>query len=390
MIFICNIETMTKIEINKNRILHLLASYRMSAEGLLSLLNEGRKKLLKTNDVINDTISLSVLKQVDKVFDRGLAYYQDFSSVSSSRDTSIFFRKVNFAADLNFESMRIVHKFEQQKFLLDGFAALTEMDLKVNVKRFEISDNAKIAAESVRSLFMPDKMPKTSRDLLKAMISACSDNKIFVFEFIETWNKKNKVNIDGFFLNPNMIVLKRQKSYKRELFTLAHEIGHCLLGVEEVEPLDLANIDVDSQSNVERWCNDFAFYLIAGEDAKTIDNIAYVGPENDYCHDFAKIISDRTFISRLAIYTRFLINKKVSPSNYVAIKSDLIEQYNIRIQNEKEKLNNKNSHPSPPKPILSPLYVETIQMALFKGIISETQFCKYLNVKPSKMEKYLW
>jgi Zn-dependent peptidase ImmA (M78 family) len=362
----------------------------MSAEGLLSLLNEGRKKLLKRNDVICDTISLSVLKQVDKVFERGLAYYQDFSDISSSHDTSIFFRKKYFATDLNFESMRIVHKFEQQKFLVDGFAALAEMDMRVSVKRFEITDDAKVAAETVRSLFMPKKRPKTSRDLLKAMISACADNKIIVFEFIESWNKKSKTNIDGFYLNPNMIVLKRQKSYKREIFTLAHEIGHCLLGAEEVEHLDLVNIDFNSLSNVEHWCNDFAFYLIAGDDAKLIDSITSVGPENDYCYDMTVEISNRTFISRLAIYTRFLIDRKVSPSNYAAIKADLIEQYNLRVQKEKETLSDNNSQPSTPKPILSPLFIETMQMALFKGIISETQFCKYLNVKPSKMEKYLW
>lgn len=381
---------MTKIEINKYRIQHLLESYRMTADGLLSLLNKGYKKPLKTDDVICNTIALSVLKRIDNVFDRGLAYYQDFSEISNSRDTSIFFRKDNFAADLNLESIRIVHKFEQQKFLLDGFAALTEMQIKVNIKRFEITDNAKEAAKSVRNLFMSKNKTKTSKELLKAMIEACANNNIIVFEFIETWNKKLRANIDGFYLNPNMIVLKRQKSYKRELFTLAHEIGHCLLGVEEVEPLDLASIDIKLLSNVERWCNDFAFYLLIGNDAEIIDNITNVGPENDYCHDLAKQISDRTFISRLAIYTRFLLDGKVSPTDYITIKADLIEQYNLRIKKDKETLKYKDAHTMAPKPIMSPLHIETVQMALFKGIITETQFCKYLNVKPSKIEKYLW
>ncbi len=381
---------MVKIEINKNRILHLLASYRMSVDGLLSILNEGRKKSLKEENVICDTIALPVLKRVDEFFEKGLSYYQDFSVISNSRDSSIFFRKDSFAIDLNLESRRIVHKFEQQKFLLEGFASLTKMNIQVNVKRFEITDNPKVAAESVRNLFMPDKTPKTSRDLLKAMISACANNNIFVFEFIETWNKKHKANIDGFYLNPNLIVLKRQKSYKRELFTLAHEIGHCLLGAEEIEPLDLVNIDINTLSDIEHWCNDFAFYLLAGDEAEKIDSITSVGPENDYCHDLAEEISKRTFISRLAIYTRFLIDKKVSPLNYFSIKADLIDQYNKHIKEEKETLKDKDSHPAPPKPIMSPLYLETMQMALFKGVISETQFCKYLNVNPSKMEKYLW
>ncbi len=381
---------MTKIEINKNRIIELLASYRMTADDLLSLLNNGRQKLLKLDDVICDAITLPVLKRVDQIFDRGLTYYQDFSERSFSSETSVFFRKENFATDLNLESMRLVHKFEQQKFLLDGFVTLTKMNMKVDIKRFDISDNATEVAKSVRNLFMPEKTPSTSRGLLKAMIDACANNKIYVFEFIETWNKKDRANIDGFYLNPNMIVFKRQKSYKRELFTLAHEIGHCLLGAEEVEPLDFVDFDISKLSNIERWCNDFAFYLLAGSDANLIDSIPFVGPQNDYCHDLVEEISKRTFISKLAIYTRFLIDNKVSPANYIAIKSDLMEQYNLRKQKEKEDYKDSNTHPAPPKPIMSPLYIETIQMALYKGLISEPQVCKYLNVKPSNLEKFIW
>jgi Zn-dependent peptidase ImmA (M78 family) len=42
----------------------------------------------------------------------------------------------------------------------------------------------------------------------------------------ETHNKKEKANISVFYLSPNVIVLKRnQKFLKREIFTLAHELG---------------------------------------------------------------------------------------------------------------------------------------------------------------------
>ncbi len=380
---------MEKIEINKNRILHLLASYRMSVVDLLSILNEGRKKILGEKDIINDLIALPVLKQIDKVFEKGLNYYQDFSEIANSGNASIFFRKDNFATQLNFESIRLVHKFEQQKRLIDGLAVLSEMNLQVSLTRYKLTDNAKSVAQSVRGLFMPAKTPKTSRMLLKEMIAACANNNIFVFEFIETWNKKNKANIDGFYLNPNMIVLKRQKSYKRELFTLAHEIGHCLLGAEEVEPLDLANINVCDLNEVEHWCNDFAFYLITGELANLIDNIKFVSSDDDYYHDLVSEISKSTFISRLAIYTQLLIHGKVRFSIYSNIKADLMDQYNSRVQKEKENNANKEGHAVTPKPIMSPLYLETMQMALYNGVISETQFCEFLNVKSTMIEKYL-
>ncbi|MFX4971243.1 ImmA/IrrE family metallo-endopeptidase, partial [Acinetobacter baumannii] len=65
---------------------------------------------------------------------------------------------------------------------------------------------------------------------MKNFISKFAENNILVFEFIETHNKKEKANINGFYLTPNVIVLKRnQKSFSREIFTLAHELGHYLL-----------------------------------------------------------------------------------------------------------------------------------------------------------------
>lgn len=49
-----------------------------------------------------------------------------------------------------------------------------------------------------------------------------------------------------------MIVLKHHKHYKREIFTLAHELGHCLLGIEEVESVDMMDISAQtSYSDVE-------------------------------------------------------------------------------------------------------------------------------------------
>lgn len=132
------------------------------------------------------------------------------------------------------------------------------------------------------------------------MIEKIADHGIFVFEYIETWNKKEKTNIDGFYLKPNVIVLKHHKHYKREIFTLAHELGHCLLGIEEVESVDMMDISAQtSYSDVERWCNDFAYQFIMGQEAETLANIACVDSRNDYCIDLFKAISARTHISVL-------------------------------------------------------------------------------------------
>lgn len=73
----------------------------------------------------------------------------------------------------------------------------------------------------------------------------------------------------GFFIKPNFIVLKKQNSRKREIFTLAHELGHYLLNNENIDE----NTFVQNPNNEESWCNQFAFALLLGESLSEIQNI---------------------------------------------------------------------------------------------------------------------
>ena len=40
-----------------------------------------------------------------------------------------------------------------------------------------------------------------------------------------------------------------------------------------------------------------------------------------------------------------------------------------------------------PKPIISKLYLETMQYAYFKGIVSEAAFCQHLHISVSEAER---
>ena len=82
-----------------------------------------------------------------------------------------------------------------------------------------------------------------------------------------------------------------------------------------------------------------SFYqFIMGQEAETLANIASIDTGNDYCIDLFKAISARTHISRLALYTRMYIDKKISYSNYSNVKNELAEEY--RRREEQEKLKN--------------------------------------------------
>lgn len=380
---------MEKIEINKERINYLLTLYKMSVDELLSLLNEGKKKLIRDEDIKSDRIDFSLLKRIDKIFDKGLSFYQDFSPLIPNADNSIFFRKPMFGTELNRETIRVVHRFENLKQALDAYNKLSKFKIDSVVTHCTLDDNPKEIAMKARESFYPGNIKSTKKFLVE-FISKCADQGIYVFEYIETWNKKEKTNIDGFYLRPNMIVLKHYRHYKREIFTLAHELGHFFLGREEVESIDMMDISYRQEySAIEKWCNDFAYQFIMGEDADEFACIGKVDSSNDYCFDYITELSKKTHLSRLALFTRLYLDKKISYSDYNNVRNDLAEIYRKRQEEEKTK-NKETKGGRTPKPIISPLFLHTMQYAYFKGVVNEDVFCSRLNIKPEKFEEVLW
>ena len=235
---------------------------------------------------------------------------------------------------------------------------------------------------------------------MKNFISKFADNNILVFEFVETHNKKEKANINGFYLTPNVIVLKRnQKSFSREIFTLAHELGHYLLNEEEIDDnVSEINIEYNKLNKIERWCNDFAYYFLVGQYSKSIDSLDNANSSNDYHHEIINEVSKHTHLSTISLYTRLLLSNKISPFNYKQVTDEILagikdweEREKERLERERQKAIDEGRTPqaSAPKPIISPLYLKTLQSALYNNLINEADFCRKLNVKPSKIEKYL-
>ena len=366
----------------------------MSIEDLLAIISEGLKIPINKKDIFSDEINLSHLKRIDKVFNKGLHFYLDPKSPEVSRDASIFFRKDRFDQDLNIGAKKIVNQFEEFKISLSAIAKLAELNIERNLPIFNVQDNAKLVAKKIRSELYPDFLTD-KKEFLKALISKFAERNILVFEFVETWNKKEKANIDGFFLNPNVIVLKRQQtSFRREIFTLIHELGHYLLNEEEVEQLDYQNLAKTNLSAIEKWCNDFAYYFLVGDLDDVINKIEKADSTNDYQFDIIEEVSTHTHLSQIALFTKLLFQNKISFSNYNKIKADFEERFRLRQEEEKklrelEKQNGAKPGGSAPKPINSPLLISTIQTAFYEGVINEYEVCKSLNITPDKLDKIL-
>jgi len=383
-----------KVEQNISRLEYLLTLYKMTVEDLLLFVNEGLIKPLTKEDVLSNEINVNHLKRIDKVFNKGLHYYLDPKSPEVSKDASIFFRKNKFGTELNIGAKKIVHQFEELKISISAISKLAEINMGRSLPVYSVQDDPKVVAAIIRKELYPDFNP-IPKEFLRALISKFAEKNIFIFEFVETWNKKEKANIDGFFLTPNVIVLKRQQSsFRREIFTLIHELGHYLLDEEEIEELDISNFANSKLSAVERWCNDFAYYFLAGEYNKAFERIDNADETNDYHFELIEIISKHTHLSQIALFTKLLFQRKISQNHYNAIKADFDEQYRLRQEEEKkqrelDKLQGIQKGGSTPKPINSPLLISTIQTAFYEGVINEYDVCRTLNISPDKLEKYL-
>jgi Zn-dependent peptidase ImmA (M78 family) len=364
----------------------------MTEEELLSKISEGRKRPIEREEIFASKIDPVNLKKIDKVFNKGLHYYLDPKSPEPSKDASIFFRKAEFGTDLNIEARKIVNQFEDFKISLSALAKLAELQIDRTLPSFNIKYEPKIVASKIRNALYPNFIAD-KKEFLKALITKFAEANILVFEFIEPPKKKEKANIDGVFLSPNVIVLKRQQSYRREILTLIHELGHYLLNEEEIERIDVIDIAESQKTLIERWCYDFAYYFLVGEYDTLIEGIDKADRTNDYHFDIIEKISKETHLSQIAIFTRLLLQKKLVQSDYNSIKEDFEERHkkklaDIKKQRELEKLQGKKQDGGPAKPINSPLLITTIQAAFNEGFIDEYEASKSLKTTPLKLETY--
>lgn len=360
---------------------------------MLYLLNKKRKIIIENDDIFGNEIKISILKKIDEIFQKGLSYYIDPTKPLENEDTSIFFRKEHFGSDLNLTSKQIVNKYEELKNQISAYAKLTDFDLTRKIKIYTTANNPRTVASEIRGLLYPN-FSIDQKKFLKNLIAKFAEFNILVFEYVESPNKIEKINVDGFFLKPDVIVIRRNRvSYKREIFTLAHELGHYLLDKEEIEEVSYNKMTDKNLSSVEKWCNDFAFYFLIGDFFKDLDLINFADRTNDYHTSTIEAISQRTHLSFLAIYTRLLYENKISGGSYATIKKN-VEQY-VRDKKEKEeaqKLLDKERGAKPmgiAKPINSPLLISALQNAYYEGIISEFDVCKTLKIKTDNFNKIM-
>ncbi|MDP8267517.1 MAG: ImmA/IrrE family metallo-endopeptidase [Candidatus Tenebribacter davisii] len=367
--------------------------YKLPVQEFLNMISEGLKSPINESDIFSNKIKITHLKRIDKIFEKGLHYYLDPMAPEKSKEASIFFRKDKFGTKLNIRAKKVVCQYEELKLSLSAIAKLSDLRTERKFPKYTLRDDPKEVAFKIRNTLYP-KFIINRRDFLQALISKFAEYNILVFEFIESSQRKEKANIDGFYLKPNFIVLKRYQAFRREIFTLAHELGHFLLEEEEIDLLEYQSIANRQLSTIERWCNDFSYCFLIGDYERIIEQLPQASPENDYHFGIIENISNSTHLSQIALFTRLLYQNEISQSNYNKVKEDFDERYRAillerELEKEKLKEEGRKTQFSSAKPIPSPLFISTIQTAFYEGIINEYEVCQRLNIKPDKLENYI-
>ena len=393
-----------KFTINPKRLRYILDLYKLSNEEFLSFLNKDKTRNILTQEDLNQIINqkkeidISLLKRIDNIFEQGLTWYISKRDLPEKKGSSIFFRKESFNSDLNFESRKVINTFEELKFEIQSLSNFINYDQERKIKQYQVSDNPKRISQEIKvefnkieSKFIQNNIiqkPRTERDYIKNLIRIIEDFNIFIFEFIDRKRLEEKrISFNGFFINPNIIVIKRQQHYlRRELFTLLHEFAHCLLGVEEIDT-KVGEEYINNLNEIEKWCNSFTYNFLIGKYDSNIDNLGYASEENNFHKNKIDELYLKTYLSRSALYTQLRIRNKISSEDYTKIIDEIISSVNNKRRREREQLELEKERlkeigeklfiPSP-KPIRSKLFEEILKINYFQGNISEISLRNYL------------
>lgn len=359
------------IQINPERLRYLLDLFNIDELYLKSIIEV---KLNKTVD-LSMPLNKGTLEEIDKIFNRGLDFYTNPSPINKI-NSSILFRKENFAKYLDIGDVQFITKCEEQMNYISGLAKLGNFTFtQKKLPNFSLQDSPKEVAEKMQFLLPQTKL--SDKQFLESFIKNLAEYNILVLENTESHNKKYKSNLCGFFIKPNVIALKNL-SRKREIFTLAHELGHYLLNNENIDK----DIFIQNPQNEESWCNQFAFYLLIGGHLGVLESLSKdkITANNKEI----QAISNQKHISRLALFFHYASSEKISWIDYHSLRDELEKEYADKKQAQKDE-QNKNSGFATQPPILSPLQKDIFVNAFLEGIVDEytmrTQFKRYIKNK---------
>ncbi len=234
-------------------------------------------KRLKTSDIVIEAIengkrnpSLHQLKELSNAYKRPLAAFflaEPVKEAPMPKDYRMLPDKVDVFDKKTIYTIRIARSLQEIGGELSGNINYAT---KTSLSKASIGEAPGELAARYREMFRltekKQKKFKTPYELFNYLRNLFEDLNILVFQF-----SMPVEDARGFALTdraPNVIVINTKDGIEARLFSLMHEFGHILLG-ETV--IDIPNIQIESQSKVEQWCNTFSSeFLLPSTLAKEI------------------------------------------------------------------------------------------------------------------------
>jgi Zn-dependent peptidase ImmA (M78 family) len=182
-----------------------------------------------------------------------------------------------------------------------------------------------------------------------------------------------------------VILINNSTSFTRQLFTLAHELGHILYGLDGVTDSDESYIDMMSVSEktLEIKCNAFAAELLVPSDSFRVDI------QNQKEKDLVSIskVAEKYCVSREVIARKLLEFGLITNSQYLSFRQKFMEEY----KRNYGKTSGGNYYLTKLS-YLGEGFAKTAFEVFRKGRFSQQDLCVHLNVKAknlSKLQSYL-
>jgi Zn-dependent peptidase ImmA (M78 family)/DNA-binding Xre family transcriptional regulator len=251
---------------NIDRIRWCMADRNITAKELAAVIGVKDEKI----DAIlkgEAALSLTQLKKIAKYFNRGLLFFIARGEVNEKKlRTSGFRTLTNEYPDLDAKIKALMERAERQRqIFLSLREELGEDEMQIFRPPTIDREDPKAAANVVREWLNVN--DDRSFDSYRRLIE---QKGILVFRsnpYIGPWRVPSESEIEGFSIyhdNYPIIFVRKREARQRELFTLAHELGHLILHREG---------SIDSEENIfsvksrEREVNAFAGHLLVSDDA---------------------------------------------------------------------------------------------------------------------------
>lgn len=300
---------------NIDRIIWCIGDRNITAEDLAAEIKMHEEKLHAVLRGEAD-LSLTQLKKIAKFFNRGLLFFIAESEVNETELRTSGFRTLsNEYPQIDPHIKALIERVERQRrIFLDLREELREEETQTFLPPAVPHDDPKAAAEIIRKW-----LPLNGERTFESYRRGLESRGVLVFRsngYIGAWQVPKESEIEGFAIYHKqfpIIFVKKQEAKTRELFTLAHELGHLVL--DRAGSIDNAD-NIFAPKGKEREVNAFAGYLLVSDEALKEIDIHGKPATADEFEIWLKQPAQACGVSVEVVLLRLLDKKQISREEY--------------------------------------------------------------------------